>query len=64
MKFLAEQGIVPDVPKEDIEDKSKADSLGKSLVLLQAIWMLTQVVGRLIAKLPVTLIEVNTVAHV
>lgn len=64
MKFLAERGVIPDIPREDIEDKSKADALAKMLVLLQASWMLLQVLGRLLAHLPVTLLEVNTVAHV
>lgn len=64
MEFLARLGVLPDVPAEDIEDKSKADALAKFLVLLQACWMLIQVIGRLVARLPVTLLEVNTVAHV
>ncbi|KAI4112278.1 MAG: hypothetical protein LQ345_006548 [Seirophora villosa] len=45
-------------------DKSKANNLAKVLVIVQASWLLIQVVGRLIAKLPVTVLEVNTVAHV
>ena len=64
MAFLATCGQVPDVPKGDIDDKSKADALAKTLVLIQAAWMLLQVIGRLIEHLPVTLLEVNTVAHV
>ena len=61
---LAECGHLPHVREEDIEDKSKANNLAKSLVVMQALWMLLQVLGRLIARLPVTLLEVNTVAHV
>ena len=64
MEFLAKRGVIPNVAREDIEDKSKADALAKMLVLLQAAWMLLQVLGRLLAHLPVTLLEVNTVAHV
>ena len=45
-------------------DKSKANTLAKALVIIQASWLLIQVIGRLIAKLPVTLLEVNTIAHV
>jgi hypothetical protein len=62
--ILAQCGRLPDVREEDIEDKSKANALAKSLVVVQALWMLLQVLGRLIARLPVTLLEVNTVAHV
>jgi hypothetical protein len=61
---LAKCGHLPDVREEDIEDKSKASTLAKSLVVAQALWMLLQVLSRLIAQLPVTLLEVNTVAHV
>lgn len=62
--LLARCGHLPDIAEEDILDKSKANGLAKALVMLQAIWMLLQVGGRLIASLPVTLLEVNTVAHV
>ena len=64
MEFLANCGRVPDIPREDIQDKSKADGLSKTLVLLQACWMVVQVLGRLISHLPVTPLEVNTAAHV
>ena len=59
--LLAQCGLLPDIPEEDILDKSKANALAKALVVLQAIWMLLQVLGRIIVKLPVTLLEVNTV---
>ena len=62
--LLAKCGHLPDVPEGVIRDKSKANDLAKSMVLIQASWMLLQTVGRLIARLPVTLLEVNTVAHV
>lgn len=64
MAFLSACGHLPDVPKADIMDKSKANNLAKALVIIQASWLLIQVIGRLIAKLPVTLLEVNTIAHV
>ncbi|KAL8868971.1 MAG: hypothetical protein Q9198_008007, partial [Flavoplaca austrocitrina] len=62
--FLSSCGRLPDVPRGDIMDKSKANTLAKALVIIQASWLVIQVVGRLIAKLPVTLLEVNTIAHV
>ncbi len=64
MALLARCGRLPDIPEGEIADKSKANALAKFLVVLQASWMLLQVSGRLIAGLPVTLLEVNTVAHV
>lgn len=62
--LLARCGLLPDIPEEEIKDKSKANTMAKALVVLQASWMLIQVIGRLIDRLPVTLLEVNTVAHV
>lgn len=62
--MLADSGHLPVVEKAAIEDKSKANNLAKSAVLVQATWMLIQVIGRLAARLPVTLLEVNTMAHV
>ncbi|KAI4869476.1 hypothetical protein F4820DRAFT_455816 [Hypoxylon rubiginosum] len=64
MALLARCCYLPSVRKEEIEDKSKANDLAKAIVLVQASWMLIQVVGRLASKLPVTPLEVNTVAHV
>lgn len=62
--LLAQCGHLPDVPKQVILDKSKVDTMAKLIVCLQAGWLLVQVVARLAAHLPVTLLEVNTVGHV
>ena len=64
MALLAKCGYLPRISKEDILDKSKADNLSKMLSILQALWMLAQIVGRLIIRLSVTLLEVNTLAHI
>lgn len=64
VKLLYECGHLPVMQKSDIKDKSKADSLAKSLVCLQAGWMCIQVLGRILGGLPVTLLEVNTLGHV
>ena len=50
MALLARCGHLPDLPKAEITDKSKANDIAKALVLVQASWMLIQVVGRLIAR--------------
>lgn len=62
--LLARCGHLPNVSKAEITDKSKANNVAKALVIIQASWMLIQVIGRLVAALPVTLLEVNTIAHV
>ena len=64
MALLARCGHLPDVSKAEIADKSKANDLAKALVMIQACWMVIQVIARLAARLPVTLLEVNTIAHV
>ncbi|MBE3041943.1 hypothetical protein IMZ48_05055 [Candidatus Bathyarchaeota archaeon] len=64
ISLLARCGCLPDIEAEQIKDKSKANDLAKAAVLAQATWMLFQAVGRLAYRLPVTLLEVNTVAHV
>ncbi|KAF5879104.1 uncharacterized protein Bfra_006309 [Botrytis fragariae] len=64
VNLLAECGHLPDITKREILDKSKADTMAKLLVILQAGWMLVQVIGRLVTGLPVTLLEVNTLGHV
>ena len=62
--LLARCGFLPRISKEDIVDKSKADNLSKMISMVQALWMLAQIIGRLVVDLPVTLLEVNTLAHV
>ncbi|KAF2681047.1 hypothetical protein K458DRAFT_85623 [Lentithecium fluviatile CBS 122367] len=61
MSFL---GRLPDVPENQIADKSKADGLAKTLVVLQAGWMIIQTIARVNQGLPVTLLEINTMGHV
>jgi hypothetical protein len=55
---------LPFIREEEIQDKSKADTLAKTLVCLQALWMMVQLLGRLISHLPITLLEINTMGHV
>ncbi|KAH7169069.1 hypothetical protein DER46DRAFT_572986 [Fusarium sp. MPI-SDFR-AT-0072] len=44
--------------------QSTTDSLAKAIVLLQAIWFLIQIIARIAQKLPISLLEVNTIGHV
>lgn len=61
MSFL---GQLPPVPEDEIRDQSKADGLAKFLVVLQAGWFILQTLARVQQKLPVTLLEINTMGHV
>ena len=62
--LLAKCNRLPDVSEKDIIDKNKANHLAKALVVIQASWMLLQILGRVVVGLPLTFIEVNTMAHV
>lgn len=62
--YLEEMDIFPPVPKASIEAKSKSDGLGKALVCIQVLWMMIQTIARKIEGLPITLLELNTLAHI
>ncbi|KAF1955233.1 hypothetical protein CC80DRAFT_90362 [Byssothecium circinans] len=64
LRMLSFLGRLPDVPETTIMDKSKADGLAKLLVVFQAGWMIIQTIARVNQKLPVTLLEINTMGHV
>ncbi|KAM0809555.1 hypothetical protein AB5N19_09899 [Seiridium cardinale] len=63
VKGVAELGLLPDISKEYIKDKSKADSVAKGLVLVQASWLIFQVITRWASGLFVTALELNALAH-
>ena len=62
--LLADCGLLPDIEKNYLNDKSKSDGLSKLIACAQAAWLIVQVVGRLILGLQVTLLEINTLGHV
>ena len=47
----------------EIRDKSKADILGKGLVVFQVTWMIIQCISRKVAGYPLTALEVHTLVH-
>ena len=55
--------LLPFLSEGEIWDKSKANSLAKAIVCVQAVWFCAQVIGRLIGKMPISLLELNTFAH-
>jgi len=61
---LAQEGHFFEIPLDAIRDKSKADNLGKMLVLFQVTWLIIQVIGRKVSGLPITLLEIHTLVHV
>ena len=61
--ILSTLGFVPKITINDINDKSKTDTIGKVLASLQAAWMLVQVLARRFNSLPITILEFNTVIN-
>ena len=57
----SESFIMP--TKAEIEDKGKSDWLAKSLVLLQTSWFVMQCIARAIEHLPITHLEIVTLAY-
>lgn len=66
MKLLIQAGIVhcSDFRDQDIEDRAKVDSLAKFFTVLQSTWFLCNVIIRWAYELPVSPIELSTVAYV
>lgn len=58
-----EPSLVPDISEASITDKSKADALAKGIVCLQACWFMVQCFVRIAQGLPISLLELNTIAH-
>lgn len=56
--------LIPPLSKEQIQDKSKADGLSKLFVCVQAGWFCTQTIARVAQSLPISLLELTTIAHV
>lgn len=61
---LARLGLLDPVPEEIIDDKSKADPITKTLVCIQAGWFIVQCIARVAQHLPLSLLEIHTLAHV
>jgi hypothetical protein len=63
--LLAEEipSLVPDIAAGMIKDKSKADSVTKTLVCIQAAWFIVQCTVRLQQGLSISLLELNTLVH-
>ncbi|KAI9508227.1 hypothetical protein F5148DRAFT_1284313 [Russula earlei] len=59
---LTGNGDFPRIAKEEIEDRSKGDFISKSLVILQSGWFVTQIIARALQDLPITELELVTVA--
>jgi hypothetical protein len=59
---LTGNGNFPRVSKADIKDRSKGDALSKGFVVMQTGWFVTQCIARGVQGLPITELELVTVA--
>ncbi|KAJ5885462.1 hypothetical protein N7495_009972 [Penicillium taxi] len=61
-----EAGIVKSyhLRADDIKDRAKADSLAKAVTLLQSLWVTINVIARAGYRLPISPLEISTVAYV
>jgi hypothetical protein len=62
--LLARYDLLPDISVRTIRARNKTDYLAKTLICLQVTWMLIQTVARKFYDLPVSLLEINTLAQI
>jgi hypothetical protein len=63
--WLAENelSLLPDLSKAEIDDRSKANHLAKTIICVQAIWFIAQCASRMAQGLAISLLELSTFAH-
>jgi len=59
---LTGNGDFPRISNAEIEDRSKGDAISKAVVILQTGWFVTQCIARGVRRLPITELELATVA--
>ncbi|KAJ5709606.1 hypothetical protein N7493_009897 [Penicillium malachiteum] len=66
MKPFIQAGLIrcSDFRDRDVEDRAKSDSFAKAFTLLQSTWFLCNCIGRWAYSLPISPIELATVAYV
>ncbi|KAH9959070.1 hypothetical protein BC827DRAFT_1135276 [Russula dissimulans] len=59
---LTGNGNFPRISKKEIQDKSKGDFISKAVVILQTSWFVMQCIARGVQRLPITELELATIA--
>ncbi len=64
LKYLVQGGYLslPAISKKEIWDKSKADKFAKTVAILQTTWLATQIIARAAQHLPITPLELFSLA--
>jgi hypothetical protein len=55
---------LPSISTHEITSKTKSDTLAKTIALLQTIWFLIQVITRASKRLPISQLEIATLAYI
>ncbi|KAI0707886.1 hypothetical protein C8Q76DRAFT_746738 [Earliella scabrosa] len=58
-----EPDLIPDIPVDELLDRGKADGLAKMLLAWQVLWFCLSCLNRAVQHLPLSLLEVTTIAH-
>lgn len=61
---LTQWNMLPDIPKVEIDARCKSDGVAKGLICVQVSWFFIQTIARKVAGLPITFLELNTLAHI
>lgn len=65
IRFLLEHDpdLIPDLSLSDIKDRSKEGGMEKAILAWQVMWFILDCLNRLAQGLPISLLEVSTIAH-
>ncbi|KAI0758914.1 hypothetical protein C8Q74DRAFT_272047 [Fomes fomentarius] len=65
IRFLLEHDpdLIPDLSLSEIKDRSKEGGMEKAILVWQVIWFILDCLNRLAQGLPLSLLEVSTIAH-
>ena len=66
IQWLADKGYIewPNVSEDEIRDKNKADGFARLLTVVQIIWFAISCIGRAVQQLPISSLELGTIAYV
>lgn len=62
---LRKEGVITSLPSikvEEIKDRSKNDTLGKTIAIVQILWTIVQIIARAVKRVPVSPLEIAVVA--
>lgn len=55
--------LIPDISHMMIAERTKSNTLGKAVMIIQVLWFCLNIISRLNEHLPLSLLEVSTLAH-